>query len=104
MGCVKSAVCSPSDRGLPKDTGGHTHPPVPPRGATAPPAFLQQSAPPAGGREGGERGQQPHAPCELRALVCSHTYEDGMASIFFFIQCLGLLIQRHVMKSIYDVI
>lgn len=79
MGCVESAVCSPSDRGFPEDAGGRTHAPVPPRGATAPPAFLQQSAPPAGDPEGGEVVRQPRSPCGLCALVCSHRYAGGMA-------------------------
>ena len=68
MGRVESAVCAPSGQCLPKDAGGRTHAPVPPRGASTPPAFLQQSAPTAGDREGGAEDQQPRKPCYLCAI------------------------------------
>lgn len=54
MGCVQSAVHSSSGQHLPKDTGGHTHSPVPPRGARTAPAKLQQPTSLAGDYEGGE--------------------------------------------------
>lgn len=68
MGCISPAVCSPSGWRLPKDTGGHAHRPVSPRGASAPLAVLQQPASPAGDHEGGEEDQQPRAHCYLCAL------------------------------------
>lgn len=77
VGCVQPAVCSPSGWCVPEDTGGHTHPPVPPRGASPPPALLQQPASPAGDREGGEEDQQPRTACHLCAV--QQSVQTGMS-------------------------
>lgn len=65
VGRVRSAVCSAPDRDLPEDAGGRAHAAVPPRGAPAPPALLQQRAAPAGDPGGGEEG----APLSFGSLM-----------------------------------
>lgn len=49
VGPVLPAVSSPSDQCFPEDAGGDSRRPLPPGGATTPPAVLQQPAAPAGG-------------------------------------------------------
>lgn len=56
VGRVRSAVRSAPDRDFPQDAGGRAHAAVPPPGAPAPPALLQQRAAPAGDPAAGEEG------------------------------------------------